>query len=724
MIKFITNRRIKDLHESILLSEEIEIGTLEELWNWRRGRSIIFSDTETNTLNYRSGDLLLRQFGDFQTQFVLDWTVDLDNRFYDDVTFVFHNAMFDYNQLKRHRVCIRRVYDTMIAMMVVTEGVYTDEQIQEEHPYRFEQLVLDATSHQLSKDVRVGFLDIFTNGTGKPLTAKHIIYSADDVKYLEPSYNYIHNKVIEDDLEDCVNLENRYVLAFSDMIYNGVKLDKEAWIALEARKKIERDEMQFTIDDALIVDLPQVATSLVNPTLNQMTMFETIRKRKLRTNYSSPKQVSAIFKMLGLEVTDKTGKETTGIKELKKLKTKSKFIESFINLKELEKSISSFGSNYLKFIDPITGRIHPQYAIQILNTGRTALQKPNLYQIPKDNSYRNCFIGEFKDGYKYFYVGGDYKAQEGRIMADKAKDAAYIDFFNNGDGDAHSFVASKMFSAQYGRDFVVTSKTLRVQVLEGEEPLEIARKFQKLSKLSSKKFYFRDGYVNINLIEKNVWRQNGKILNFFLSFGGSAFTLSMELGIPMEESSALIKAFFDGFPTLKAMFTIEANFALKNGYSVTNPVTKRRRYYPEWNDMKITSGWIEEQKQALGQNFWAQLKDKTSLLAKENRKAYKLKGDIERAGQNMPIQGTAADMSKTAMVLEREKLLDNNILPFDDAVIKIILMPHDEIQTEVREDYLELAKQILADAMDEAGQCFVESISLRPDIEVNEFWKK
>lgn len=733
MIKYITNLNPSEIHSSILENEGISLGKLEELWEWRKGRSLVFADTETNTLNYRSGDLLLRQFGDKNIQFVLDWTVDLDNSFYDNATFVFHNAMFDYNQLKRHKVVLRKVYDTMLAMMVLTEGKYTAEYIRDNGPYRFSELVLESTGKELNKNFRIRFSE-FVIGKSQ-LTAEHIKYAAEDVEFLDPAYHYIHEKIVESNLEDCLNLENRYVLAFSDMNYFGVKLNVEQWLELERAKKIELKDMVYDLDESLILDIPKITKKRIenkywaNPDFNQPSLFgEGVKKRKLATNYNSPQQIQMFFKEMGIKVTDKHGKATTSIKQLKKIVNKTAFVKTFISYKELEKRISSFGSNFLEFIDPVTKRIHPRYVTQILDTGRTALKEPNLYQIPQDNAYRNCFIGETRGEWKYFYVGGDYSAQEGRIMAFMANDEAYIEFFNTGDGDAHSFVATKMFSAQYGRDFRVKSKVLKIELKPSEDLNITAAKFIELSKLKSPDFTTEiidnKTYIVLDVSEKNIWRQNGKILNFFLSFGGSAFTLAMELGIPIAEAESLIKAFFDGFPKLKVMFTRFASFAITNGYSITNQITKRRRYYPEWQDMNTVSGWIEEQKQILGQNFWDQIKDKTSFLSKENRKAYVIKGEIERAGQNTPIQGTAADMTKTACIKLREKLIDNGILPLDGAVIMLVLMPHDEIQCETREDYIDLASELLADAMDEAGQIFVQGISLRPEITVEPYWKK
>jgi DNA polymerase-1 len=424
--------------------------------------------------------------------------------------------------------------------------------------------------------------------------------------------------------------------------------------------------------------------------------------------------------MLKISVKDKHGKETTGINELKKLRVKSKFLDQYIALKELKKKISSYGSNWLRFINPSSGRIHCSVN-QILETGRTATYEPNLYQMPRENEYRNCIMVQKPEN---FFIGGDYSAQEGKIMADKAKDKEYIEFFHTGDGDAHSFVATKMFSAQFYRHIHVTKKQIKIEVLPNEIYKEVADKFIKLSKLKKANHQVVDNYVVLDLSENNEWRQNGKTLNFFLSFGGSAYTLSNDLKIPMDEAVGLVTAFFDGFPTLKAMFELEKKFALENGYTIINPITKRKRFYREWDEMKLTYKWLEEQKNSLGQGYWVQIKDKSSLISKENSKAYKLKGEIERAAMNTPIQGTAADMTKLAFIKLREKIIAEGLLPLDGCPIMPVLVPHDEIRAEVTPEYLELAKTFISDAMAEAGALFVTTIDLRPEIDVEKYWKK
>ena len=710
VIKFITNQS----REKFSFSNRIEFSTIAELMEWRKGRSIIFLDSETDTLDYRDGNRWLTQIGDNITQFVIDKTVDIPKELYDDVTVVIHNVIFDYNQLKRDGVVLKKVFCTMVAEQLLTQGLYDKDFIQENKPYSLATLVYDLTSYRMDKGQRLTYKDLNFN-------EDQIVYAAEDVQYLELVYNDSMRRLIEKDLLDCMQMiENPYTLALGDMLYHGVYLDVDKWLALEKAKKIEVIESNYTIDDSLIEDLPAIERLMEHPKRFQVDLFTLQKVRKLTLNYGSHVQIKKIFSMLKISVKDKHGKETTGINELKKLRVKSKFLDQYIALKELKKKISSYGSNWLRFINPSSGRIHCSVN-QILETGRTATYEPNLYQMPRENEYRNCIMVQKPEN---FFIGGDYSAQEGKIMADKAKDKEYIEFFHTGDGDAHSFVATKMFSAQFYRHIHVTKKQIKIEVLPNEIYKEVADKFIKLSKLKKANHQVVDNYVVLDLSENNEWRQNGKTLNFFLSFGGSAYTLSNDLKIPMDEAVGLVTAFFDGFPTLKAMFELEKKFALENGYTIINPITKRKRFYREWDEMKLTYKWLEEQKNSLGQGYWVQIKDKSSLISKENSKAYKLKGEIERAAMNTPIQGTAADMTKLAFIKLREKIIAEGLLPLDGCPIMPVLVPHDEIRAEVTPEYLELAKTFISDAMAEAGALFVTTIDLTPEIDVEKYWKK
>jgi DNA polymerase I len=132
-------------------------------------------------------------------------------------------------------------------------------------------------------------------------------------------------------------------------------------------------------------------------------------------------------------------------------------------------------------------------------------------------------------------------------------------------------------------------------------------------------------------------RRKAKMVNYGLAYGLSAFGLAQRLTIPRKEAAAIMEEYFAQFPAIKKYMTDTIAFARKNGYVET--VTGRRRY----------------------------LRDITSSNAT-------IRNSAERNAINAPIQGSAADMIKIAMVnihneLERRKSRTRMLLTVHDELV-------------------------------------------------------
>lgn len=143
-------------------------------------------------------------------------------------------------------------------------------------------------------------------------------------------------------------------------------------------------------------------------------------------------------------------------------------------------------------------------------------------------------------------------------------------------------------------------------------------------------------------------RRTAKMVNFGIIYGISAFGLSQRLAIPRAEASAIIEAYFREYPAIKDFMERTVAEARETGYVET--LSGRRRYFPDLN-----SG---------NQN---------------------IRGNAERAAINTPIQGTAADMIKLAMIridsLLREKPYQSKMLlqVHDELVFDLALEEQDEL---------------------------------------------
>lgn len=163
-------------------------------------------------------------------------------------------------------------------------------------------------------------------------------------------------------------------------------------------------------------------------------------------------------------------------------------------------------------------------------------------------------------------------------------------------------------------------------------------------------------------------RRQAKAVNFGIVYGISAFGLSEDLHISRKDAKQYIDEYYNAYPKLKSYLDGLVEFAKNNGYAMTK--FNRRRPIPEL----LSSNFIK-------------------------------KGFGERVAKNSPIQGTAADIIKIAMVRVHDKLLKLNLKS------KLILQVHDELLIETKKDELEIVKEILIMEMENAAELKVPLIS-------------
>ena len=152
-------------------------------------------------------------------------------------------------------------------------------------------------------------------------------------------------------------------------------------------------------------------------------------------------------------------------------------------------------------------------------------------------------------------------------------------------------------------------------------------------------------------------RRNAKAVNFGIVYGISAFGLSEGLSISRQEAKEYIERYFTSYPKVKEYLDGEVAFAREHSFVKT--LFGRRRPLPEIH----------------ASNFM--------------RRSFS-----ERVAMNAPIQGTAADIIKKAMVIVDQKLSEKNCQS------RIVLQIHDELLLEVVKEELATVKDILVSAME------------------------
>jgi DNA polymerase-1 len=154
-------------------------------------------------------------------------------------------------------------------------------------------------------------------------------------------------------------------------------------------------------------------------------------------------------------------------------------------------------------------------------------------------------------------------------------------------------------------------------------------------------------------------RRNAKAVNFGIIYGQSAFGLSQSLGIPRKEAAEIIENYFAQYPGIKSYMSDTMNFARENGYVCT--LMGRRRYLRDINSANQT-----------------------------------VRGFAERNAINAPIQGSAADMIKIAMINIHREFKTLNL----DA--RMTMQVHDELVFDVPHHEVEIVKPIIMENMKNA----------------------
>ena len=166
-------------------------------------------------------------------------------------------------------------------------------------------------------------------------------------------------------------------------------------------------------------------------------------------------------------------------------------------------------------------------------------------------------------------------------------------------------------------------------------------------------------------------RIEAKAINFGIIYGKTDFGLSQDLNIPVATAKAYIDSYFNKYPKIKEFMDEAVESATETGYATT--ILNRRRYIPE---IKASNFIVRNQ----GKRF----------------------------AMNAPIQGSAADIIKVAMVNVYNRLKENNMKS------RLILQVHDELIVEAVDEELEMAEKIVREEMENA-----QSMDVKLDVDLN-----
>jgi DNA polymerase-1 len=346
-------------------------------------------------------------------------------------------------------------------------------------------------------------------------------------------------------------------------------------------------------------------------------------------NLNSPKQLGEIlFGKLELPVVKKTasGAPSTDEEVLQKLAEDYPLPKVLLDYRGLSKLKSTYTDKLPKMINPVTGRVHTNYAQAVAVTGRLASNDPNLQNIPirtaEGRRIREAFVAPEGS----VIVSADYSQIELRIMAHISEDENMLKAFANNE-DIHKATAAEIFG-------------IAPEQVESEQ------------------------------------RRYAKVINFGLIYGMSAFGLAGNLGIERSAAQMYIDKYFMRFSGVK-------------------------RYMDETRLQAKARGYVET---VFGRRLW---------LPEINSPNGPRRQGAERAAINAPMQGTAADLIKLAMIAVQDWLEKTGMQT------RMIMQVHDELVLEVPQQELAVVREKLPELMKNVAEL---KVPLLAEVGIGKNW--
>lgn len=708
-------------------------------------RHPILGDRETEV--YKGGldpylsRVIMLQIGDLDRQYAID-VRDYSNEelkpiidylhWNKEVVFVGQNLKFEGKHL-RHNYGIRllNVYDTMLAEISLYNGVTgslslagltekylgvkrkktvltlfdvhkktitlddskLNSKLDDNKAHVITPFEVELTA-EMDKSIRMQFIKLTT----EPFTYKQLVYGVEDIIYpllIKREQDKGHDLLgFHFHNGNNIKLESAYTQVGADMEYNGLPFNREVWQAKhDVNYKLYFDRLDL-LNKYIVDNVPEFVD-------------HTLFGKDCAVDWKSPKSCIALFRHFGACPKEKS-KQTKQMEysvsskamlptlsnEYKGFYGKDKWQEitdvdslilAYLLLRKTQMNITTYGQEFLKYIHPITGRVHPNYRLHLIS-GRTATTSPNLLAIP--GGHRSAF--NLKGTDKSLVVN-DYSSQESRVIASKSNDALLINFFNNG----HEV---------FGDDFHSYTSALVHEVRDPNSELKIVPKEIPGTKDPHPDFTKEMGKI----------RQDTKAVNFGLAYGITAISLHKQLGVSLEEAEDLVDSYFETFVDLHEFLKKSQSEAIRSGYVLFEPKFSAVFIQSEY---KKTLEKEEVCKSFFFNDTYKELNPEERILYKEelyrNKPHIKewftdvgiMKSRLGNRGCNLKIQGTSAKQSKVAQINIRKYSVNHPELGW-----KQCLLLHDEIVSEVPDEFADKVANIQGKFMKVAAEYFCPNV--------------
>lgn len=419
-------------------------------------------------------------------------------------------------------------------------------------------------------------------------------------------------------------------------------------------------------------------------------------------NINSTTQLATLFyDVLKIPPVDSKQPRGTGIGILQKID--NPLCKAILDYRNIEKLLTTYIDKLPNVVNPKDGRIHCNFNQYGADTGRMSSSDPNLQNIPsKNKEIRKMFVAT--PG--YVLMSSDYSQQEPKCLAalcNMQGDSQMYDTFMSGK-DLYSEIASKAFNKPY------------------EQCLE----------------HRADGSVDKEGKER---RSQRKSILLGVLYGRQEPSIAEQLGCTIDKAKSIKRSVFNGFPAIPKFEKDSLDMGREYGYVTT--ICGRKRRLPDlqldefefkWKDGFAKSvdplDFDEELTSEVPEskiNYYlrklsrARYGQKRSIFEEANNEGIQIIdngakiADAERQCVNARIQGSAADLTKIAMIH-----LNNN-QRLKELGFRLLIPVHDEVIVECPEENMAEVKELLSETMSKAAERILK-MPIKCDVDVTKQW--
>ena len=338
-------------------------------------------------------------------------------------------------------------------------------------------------------------------------------------------------------------------------------------------------------------------------------------------NINSPKQMGEVlFEKLNLPTlkkTRKTGGYSTDQAVLEELAVSYEIPRLILEYRQIAKLKSTYVDALPSLINPETGRVHTSFNQTGTATGRLSSSDPNLQNIPVRTDLGRLIRGAFVPEDGNLLLSADYSQIELRVLAHLSGDPVLTEAFQHNE-DIHERTAREVFGPAASEN-------------------------------------------------RAEYRRRAKVINFGIVYGLSAYGMAQRLGIPRDESQAIIDAYFARYKGVR-----------------------------DWLDRTLE----EVRKTGRVETLFGRIRPIPDIHSKD----FSVRQFAERTAVNSPIQGTAADLIKLAMIRIHRLLKERKL------AARLLLQVHDELVLELPPAEVEEVRSLLKHEMENAARLNVPLI--------------